>query len=269
MPRQESIEEFEKLFAAYGGTDVPYLRAHFPRFVETKRRFLSLWDRARGNRVLDVGAHWLHQALLYALDGFEVTALDLPITLDTDRARELARHYPITLLPNSDLEHPTALAKIPDNAFDIVLFTEIIEHITFNPVAMWREIYRVMKPGARIVVTTPNHYALRGRTWNWLRFLRGMGGGVGVGDIVMRHTNTQHWKEYSVRELAAYFTLLSPDFACRHGAHVEAYRQKYRDKRGSSIVLTLEHLVPILRPDVYLEVELLRKDKGIVIEPHW
>ena len=269
VTKPETIEDFVRLFATHGGTDEAYLRVHFARFVETKRRFVSHWDRARGNKVLDVGAHWLHQAMLYATDGFEVTALDLPITIDTDRARQLARDYPITLLPNADLEHPTALADFADSTFDIVLFTEVIEHITFNPVAMWREIYRVLKPGGRIVVTTPNYYALRGRAWRWLRFARGMGGGVAVSDIVSRHSNTQHWKEYSLRELIQYFTLLSPDFACHDATHVEAYPKKRQNKRGSSIVLSVEHVIPILRPDVYLEVELPRKEKGIVIEPNW
>lgn len=125
---------------------------------------MSNWDRARGNKLLDIGAHWLHQAILYAIDGFEVTGVDLPVTFDRDNVRALAKAHDIRLLPNSDLEHASALKEIPDNTFDIVLFTEIIEHITFNPVAMWRQIYRIMKPGARLIVTTPNYYALRGRS---------------------------------------------------------------------------------------------------------
>ena len=166
-----TIQEYERLFVAQGGTDLPYLRHHFPRYVETKRRFLTNWDRNRGDRLLDVGAHWLHQALLYAVDGFEVTALDMPVTFEIETVRGLAQAHGIELLPNSNLEQPDALAQIEDNRFDVVLFTEIIEHITFNPVAMWREIYRVMKPGARIIITTPNYYAWRGRTWHWGRFL--------------------------------------------------------------------------------------------------
>ena len=79
-------------------------------------------DRARGNRLLDIGAHWLHQALLYALDGFAVTALDLPVTLEQENVRRLALQHEIRLLPNANLEIPTALQALPDASVDVVLF---------------------------------------------------------------------------------------------------------------------------------------------------
>ena len=269
MTSPVDIDEYEKLFATQGGTDSDYLRHHFPRYIATKQRFLSHWDRSRGNRLLDIGAHWLHQALLYAIDGFEVTALDMPVTFEMDDVRRLAQAHSIRLLQNSDLEQPTALAAIADDSFDLVLFTEIIEHMTFNPVVMWREIYRVMKPGARIVLTTPNYYTLRGRTWKWRRFLRGFGGGIDTLDILAHNTYAHHWKEYSLRELVEYFSLLSPDFVCMHGAHVEEYSAAYRPTIAHRFARRIEHAAPILRPDIYLEIELPRKDKGIVVQPHW
>jgi 2-polyprenyl-6-hydroxyphenyl methylase/3-demethylubiquinone-9 3-methyltransferase len=263
------LERYVELFQAHGGTDEPYLRHHFRRFADTKQRFLSHWNRDRGNRLLDIGAHWLHQALLYAIDGFEVTALDLPITFELANVRSLAQAHSIALLPNPDLAQATALRSLPDDTFDVVLFTEIIEHITFNPVTMWREIYRVMKPGARLVITTPNYYALRGRTWQWGRFFKRFGGGLDVLDILSRHTYAHHWKEYSLRELIYYFCVLSPDFMCLNAAHVEEYSPGYLPVSGRRLTRALEHALPILRPDVYLEIEVTRKEKGIVIEPHW
>ena len=40
-------------------------------------------------------------------------------------------------------------------------------------------------------------------------------------------------------------------------------------KTVSRIVLWLEHTIPFLRPNLYLEIELTRKDMGILVEPHW
>lgn len=264
-----TFDEYLALFVRHGGTEAAYLRRHFPRFVETKQRLLSHWDRGNGNRILDVGAHWLHQALLYAIDGFEVSALDLPATLNLESVGALARAHSIRLLPNADLEHPTALASIADDTFDVVLFTEIIEHLAFNPIAMWREIWRVMKPGARIVVTTPNYYALRTRLRQWSRALRLLGGGVPAEQVISLHTLGHHWKEYSRRELHRYFALLSPDFALRNFAYTEAYQPAMLQRTGGAVVRWLERSIRPIRPDLYLEVELTRKDKGIVVEPHW
>ena len=263
------LSEFEALFAAHGGSDLAYLRQHFSRYVRTKQRFLANGERRGGGHVLDVGAHWLHQALLYALDGFKVTALDLPLTLDQEEVRALAHAHGIRLLPNDNLESPAALSAIADDTFDVVLFTEVIEHLAFNPVAMWREIYRVMKPGAHIVVTTPNYYALRSSLRRWLRIPRRLGGGIAVENIVNFKSLALHWKEYSRRELIAYFGSLSPDFAAKHAAHVEEYHPGYLGRSAGTILPLLERLIPPWRPDLYLEIELVRKDKGIVVEPHW
>jgi 2-polyprenyl-6-hydroxyphenyl methylase/3-demethylubiquinone-9 3-methyltransferase len=264
-----TFEDYAALFAAHGDSGAEYLRRHFPRFAATKRRLLSHWNRDAGNQVLDVGAHWLHQTVLYAIDGFVVTALDLPATLDTDSVCALAKAHSIRLLPNADLEYPVALKSIADDTFDIVLLTEVIEHLAFNPVAMWREIYRVMKPGARVVITTPNYHALRTRIRQWWRAIRGLGAGVDVTQVLGVHTLGHHWKEYSRRELERYFTLLSPDFVCRNFAYVEAYRPNATRKVGTGLVLLLEQMIPFLRPDLYVEVELTRKATGIVVEPHW
>src|SRR6185312_3116196 len=119
-------------------------------------------------------------------------------TLDAGIVKDLAALHAITLLRNANLERPAALETLEDDSVDVVLFTEIIEHITFNPVAMWRAIHRVMRPGGTIVVTTPNYYALRGRALAPLRFLRGGGGGLTVDALIGEQTLAHHWKEYSL-----------------------------------------------------------------------
>jgi len=264
-----TLEEYAAVFAAHGDSGAEYLRWHFPRFAATKQRLLSHGNRAAGNQILDVGAHWLHQTVLYAIDGFVVTALDLPATLDAESVRALAKAHSIRLLPNDDLEYPAALKAIADDTFDLVLFTEIIEHLAFNPVAMWREIYRVMKPGARIVVTTPNYHALRTRLRRSWRAVRGLGAGVDVEHVLSVHTHGHHWKEYSRRELERYFALLSPDFACQYFAYMKGSRRASARKPSVEIALLVERMIPFLRPDLYVEVELTRKAAGIVVEPHW
>jgi 2-polyprenyl-6-hydroxyphenyl methylase/3-demethylubiquinone-9 3-methyltransferase len=264
-----AYDDFAKIFAAHGGTDFDYLRTHFARFVATRERVRRDRTFAPGTRVLDVGAHWLHQAVLYALDGFAVSALDIPLVLDTDRARALAAAHAIRLLPNDDLERPLALAALPDDAFDLVLVTEVIEHLTFNPVAFWREIHRLLRPGGIIVLTTPNYYGLRRRLRQWARALRRRGGGVPVEQILHQRTHTQHWKEYSAAELADYFRLLSPDFAAARVACAEEYVPAFLQRRGARPLLWLERALPPLRPYLYVEVELSRKAHAITIEPHW
>lgn len=268
MSRIPELSLLESEFARAGGTELTYLRAHYARFAATKREY----DRAHSSApgvLLDVGAHWLHQALLWALDGWRVVAMDLPLVADMAVVRDIAALHAIRLLPNGDLERPEALAALADDSVDLVLFTEIIEHVTFNPVAMWRAIHRVLKPGGTIVVTTPNYYALRGRAWTPWRFLGGRGGGLTVDSLIGEPTFAHHWKEYSVKEIARYFELLSPDFRIAKALRMIDYRADAFVSIPGRIHMAIERAVPFLRPQLHVEVELADKRRGIVADPRW
>ena len=264
-----SLDELQALFEASGGTETGYLRDHYARFIQTRELLLQHWVPAHGRRMLDIGAHWLHQTLLFAIAGFEVTALDLPATLDQDNVRRLAAAHSIRLLPNRDLERPAALSALADDTFDIVLLAEVVEHLAFNPVELWREVHRILRPGGRIVITTPNYYALRSRLRQSWRAARLLGGGISVDQVLSLRTHGHHWKEYSRRELIRYFALLSPDFSCGRFAYMEKRGTQPPLRRGMAIVRAIERMLPPLRPDMYLEVVLSRKDRGIVMQPHW
>jgi hypothetical protein len=66
-----------------------------------------------------------------------------------------------------------------------------------------------------------------------------------------------------------YFDMLSPDFRCSNFAYTQEYLPSVAKKFGGGGVLWVERVVPPLRPDMYVEVELVHKHVGIGIEPHW
>lgn len=43
-----------------------------------------------------------------------------------------------------------------DGTFDVLLFCEVLEHMTMDPLHAMLEIKRVLKPGRKLVLTTPN-----------------------------------------------------------------------------------------------------------------
>src|SRR5690606_5331215 len=85
-----TFEETLRHFQAFGETDADYLRQHFHRFVVTRRLYDESQPARSRRRVLDVGAHWLHQSHLWARDGHAVTAMDLSLTFDRDSVRRAA-----------------------------------------------------------------------------------------------------------------------------------------------------------------------------------
>lgn len=262
-----TFAEYNSLFEAHGGTDSNYLRKHFLRFQNTFKRAFVSWSSGEGPVVVDVGAHWLHQSLFYALAGCKIEAFNAPTTFKKERVRRLADAYGINLTMVDELETGECFYGLPENSVDIVLFTEILEHITFNPVRFWKIIYRILKPGGRIIVTTPNYYNLNGRAYASGRFFSGGGGGIAVDEILRTHTYGHHWKEYSMREVVRYFTLLSPDLRCIRCEYTDDRNPE--DKNEGIARESLEKWFPFLRPGLYVEVELIEKKHGIELKPEW
>jgi len=75
------------------------------------------------------------------------------VALDRARAR-LPQASAVVLEPDAPL-------PLPDNAFDLVLCAETIEHVR-DVALLLSEARRVLRPGGRLAVTTPAHGRLTG-----------------------------------------------------------------------------------------------------------
>ena len=82
-----------------------------------------------------------------------------------------------------------------DAEFEVVLFCEIIEHLLMDPVAVLREIKRVLKPDGVLILTTPNA--------NKLENIMKMIDGDNIYDPYSGYYGPygRHNREYNVREL--------------------------------------------------------------------
>jgi 2-polyprenyl-3-methyl-5-hydroxy-6-metoxy-1,4-benzoquinol methylase len=271
-PSADLANHILSIFRHDGRTDYAYLLYHIERFRDTFYEFSSTWS-AEGRlphetRVLDIGCHWLHHSMFYAKAGFHVTAADMRWVVEHDAHKSLAPAHGITLFGYDDLASE-GLSGLPDDSIDVVLFCEILEHLTFNPVDFWKHVYRVLRPGGRIVLTTPNYYCLDGRAFDLGRTLRRMGGGIRVDDLLLVHNSGPHWKEFSVKEVQRYFRILSPDFGVskvsyRH-EHYPISRVSMRDKLSA----LLQQRIRPLRQNIHMEIDLKEKRTGITAAPAW
>lgn len=83
-----------------------------------------------------------------------------------------------------------------DQAFDVVLFCEIIEHLLNDPLKVLAEIKRVLKPGGTIVITTPNVARLEN--------IARIASGKNISDRYSGHgPYGRHNREYTRREIVS------------------------------------------------------------------
>ncbi|MEI9866646.1 MAG: class I SAM-dependent methyltransferase [Limisphaerales bacterium] len=126
-----------------------YLPSTILGLSKARREILHMFlEDLPPGRVLDVGCgnggflHLMHQL------GWSGTGVDFdPKAIENAQAK----YGPALTLLNTDLSQ----AHFPDNSFDVVTMSHVIEHVP-NPAALLMEARRVLKPGGRLVVTTPN-----------------------------------------------------------------------------------------------------------------
>lgn len=173
-----------------------YAETHATRFYETLR-FLP--ELAADARVLELGAVPYYFTILMerflgvrpeVLSFFEVEKCGAA-THTVENAACGERYE----FPYRPLNIETEVFPFPDGTFDLVLCCEVLEHLLINPSHMLYEAHRVLRPGGRILITTPN--AVR---WdNLFALVRGS-------NIYDRYHGNgiygRHNREYSTSEVA-------------------------------------------------------------------
>lgn len=108
-------------------------------------------EEIKGKKLLDAGCGTGWFSKVASDHGALVTSMDLGENL----LAEVAKKCDTTRVIGSILEIP-----FESNAFDVVVSSEVIEH-TPDPYKALHEIYRVLKPGGIMVLSTPNRF------WYW------------------------------------------------------------------------------------------------------
>jgi SAM-dependent methyltransferase len=190
--------------------DMRYFTEHRGRYLRTLRRIQEI--APPGGLVLDVGSHFLHLTSALSLLGFQSHGMDVSVFSESDLARNRAARHGVRNHCVTDFQSG-AFLPAADDSVDLVVFTEIMEHITFNPVLFWRRIYQILNVGGSIYITTPNALT----PWKILATIKNAvtlrGAGLPMHRIFDTVTYGHHWKEYTGREIRQYFKMLTPDFA--------------------------------------------------------
>src|SRR5262249_20717205 len=99
-----------------------------------------------GQRLLDAGCGRYLKLSKELADTAEVVGIDLESALATDN-----RYNPFGV--RGDLSN----LPFPSESFDMVISRSVVEHLE-DPERVFREFHRVLRPGGKGIVVTPNKY---------------------------------------------------------------------------------------------------------------
>lgn len=208
MTKREAHAAAEGAFAAIGE---PARRERMEqRRLEMTARFIDRYAGGwKGKRVLELGSSFgLNLVMAKRLGAASAVGVDYFVFPDvhgndfTVEQRQFAeverawKHEGVETIRH-DLAQPL---PFPDGSFDLVVSNAVIEHLHGIHRQVFQEAYRVLAPGGRFVVTTPNLASLLKR----IRFLFGRSPNWDIEDYFNQGPNfTGHVREFTVGECRA------------------------------------------------------------------
>jgi len=141
---------------------------NFRRRVVTMLDYLDIQP---GEKILDIGCgEGFYSMIFDQLYDCEVIAVDYDSEILSLARKRLGDSQKVTLEQGDIIN-----LRFPDNYFDKIVCTEVLEHIEEDEKAI-KELYRVLKPGGTIAITVPNkNYPLLWDPLNKIRETLGLG----------------------------------------------------------------------------------------------
>lgn len=201
-----------------------------------------------------------------------IRIIDIGPTPNTMRIKRLHPHYEISSLDKTNLLRKRLNAigiqlktcdldsqPIPlnDNFFDVVVFTEVLEHIFALPTDILTKIKRMMRKGGKLIISVPNIATFRNR----IKFLFGITP-LPDPDVQMKKEwihGHGHIHEYTKKEITSIlkscgFYILSVQFL--QPSVRDAFKEAMTGRILSLfkvIYRSITYLFPPLRATIYIE----------------
>ena len=109
-----------------------------------------------------------------------------------------------------------SLLPLKDDSVDVIIMLEVFEHLYRRPNQAFREFRRVLRPGGKIIISTPNGARLD--TYAKILLRRQFGLPIfKFSQDFERYGHFSHIREYSIQEITAY--LANFDFSIESALH--------------------------------------------------
>lgn len=191
-----------------------YFNFHYWRFAETLKE-CTHWANGK---VLDVGVVPGHMAMALRRLGCEVHGITDHEISGHGRYGEddLSCRWTQEGITLHNAVIDREVLPLPDNFFDGVIFTEVLEHLVYNPKTLIREIFRILRPNGEVVVSTPNVARIENR----IKALIGWNVYPRSEEFYFSDLYKRHNREYTLREVE---DLFCPPFKLKTARYIMPY----------------------------------------------
>jgi SAM-dependent methyltransferase len=138
-----------------------YFRWHLPRLVTTCDFMAAAIPSLENKKILDLGAFPPYAILMSQFLNEDNSGIQWTWTGFQETQEEFTSQHECYVVPMIRCvlgEEPLPFASCE---FDVVVLTEVIEHVDVHPQSLLAEIHRVLKPGGTLILTTPNASSLK------------------------------------------------------------------------------------------------------------
>lgn len=182
--------------------------ARYGTILEEVRQIVSESGNARV-KILDVGCFPYHLGAALEMMGYDVYGIS-------------SSHEPVKSKKIKTCNIESDRFPFEDNFFDLVVCTEVLEHLPQSPLNALRQIHRVLTPQGRLLLTTPNI----ARSINRLKLLLGKNVSYPLTHLLENDgegTNIyhRHNREYTLKELST--IVRHAHFSVEIGKHFVSY----------------------------------------------
>ncbi|MCB0667891.1 MAG: class I SAM-dependent methyltransferase [Saprospiraceae bacterium] len=169
--------------------DRKYIDFHKYRFAFVLNQ-IKISQEREDLSVLDIGPSFLTNLVSETFSEFQMETLGLHNSL-VNKKDEIGHFY-------QDLNFIGESDELPKSKYDLVLFAEVLEHLYTDPRVILKGIHKLMKPGATLLLQTPNAVSIDKR-------IKMITGKNPYQFIIPNRQN--HFREYTGKELRDYLNL--------------------------------------------------------------
>lgn len=213
-----------------------YFHKHYSRYLDV----LSFLEN-KGEKILEIGSVPGYLTIVLKVLGYDIYGVDIA----PERVNKIWEKYSVLVMKVDVKIEPL---PYPSNTFDTVLCTEVLEHLRINPLYTFHEMQRVLKPGGRVILSTPNITPI-----HRLSFLLGkdyQGNPIKEFKKLENLGHMGHIRLYSVREVIEFFNEVNLK-VCSYIFKRKTVANNWKHK----ILLSFQYLHPSLCRKVYFVAE--------------